>query len=754
MIGSRSLSTTAIVTFSDILKSVQEPNGNQIFHPFKTMSLEIINGTTSKPIASAKLIEALRASDFNEGNLYVGYPVIATHNGSFLIDALLVTKDKGIVVFDLIESQDGISGYPVRQDEAVNKITARFLLHQDLMHKRDLAVTINPISFCPATFNRTASNDPNYVLATPETLQPFLRALGAAFESDDIYRTTLSVLQHITSIRQPTTPRIAFNTNSRGSKLRHVEQSIATLDMMQSKAVIETVEGVQRIRGLAGSGKTIVLALKAAYLHSQHPDWKIAVTFYTRSLKHFYENLITKFVVEQSGAEPNWNKINILSSWGAPGGYHRDGLYHIFCSTNSIDYYDYRSAVNRFSTNQPFGAICKEAITEAPVPRDVYDAILIDEAQDLPAPFLQLCHLLLREPKRLVYAYDELQNLSNQSTPPPEEIFGQDSDGIPNVSFQRSTPETAQQDIILEVCYRNSRTILTTAHALGFGIYRQPPQGEGTGLIQMFDDSRLWREVGYMIDAGPLSPGIHVKLSRTPKTSPPLLESHSNISDLISFHNFRNQEDQSSWLADQIQTNLLQDELSYNDILVVNPDPRTTRTNVRLLRKLLLDKGIQSHIAGVDTPSDVFMLPSRDSITITGIHRAKGNEAAMVYVINAQDSNIGNLNLARKRNQLFTAITRSKAWVRVSGLGSSMNRLVSEFKGLESNDFKLSFVYPTPEELEHLRVVHRHVSQQRIQKTEGGDRNLSELLRDIESGEISPRDLNSELLDRLRQAIG
>ena len=37
---------------------------------------------------------------------------------------------------------------------------------------------------------------------------------------------------------------------------------------MQGRAVIETVEGVQRIRGLAGSGKTIVLALKAAYLHA------------------------------------------------------------------------------------------------------------------------------------------------------------------------------------------------------------------------------------------------------------------------------------------------------------------------------------------------------------------------------------------------------------------------------------------------------------------------------------------------------
>ena len=57
-----------------------------------------------------------------------------------------------------------------------------------------------------------------------------------------------------------------------------------TLDHLQSRIVIETVEDVQRIRGLAGSGKTIVLALKAAYLHASHPEWRIAVTFLTRSI--------------------------------------------------------------------------------------------------------------------------------------------------------------------------------------------------------------------------------------------------------------------------------------------------------------------------------------------------------------------------------------------------------------------------------------------------------------------------------------
>lgn len=43
---------------------------------------------------------------------------------------------------------------------------------------------------------------------------------------------------------------------------------MANLDNQQSKVVIETDDGVQRIRGLAGLAKTIVIALKAAYLHA------------------------------------------------------------------------------------------------------------------------------------------------------------------------------------------------------------------------------------------------------------------------------------------------------------------------------------------------------------------------------------------------------------------------------------------------------------------------------------------------------
>jgi superfamily I DNA and RNA helicase len=116
----------------------------------------------------------------------------------------------------------------------------------------------------------------------------------------------------------------------------------------------------------------------------------------------------------------------------------------------------------------------------------------VDEAQDFPAAFLRLCYEILGPDKRLVYAYDELQNLSSTSMAPPEELFGTNSDGSPRVVFSEPAPGEPHSDIILEKCYRNSRPVLVAAHALGFGIYRRPSKAKAIGLVRMFENSQLW----------------------------------------------------------------------------------------------------------------------------------------------------------------------------------------------------------------------------------------------------------------------
>ncbi len=711
-------------------------------------SLTIVHGTTDKPATTDALIRALRDQDI-KGQLLIGYPVIASPDGRYAIDALLVSPDHGLVCFDLVEGTD-LGDYVAGQDEAYNRLYARLVPHQGLVHRRNLLTKIEALTYAPAV-SRAVANQEHPVLDSA-SLVPHLKQLVWESSTQDLYDRTLSAIQSITAIRRPGGARSPGTPDSRAARLNALENSIATLDRSQSQAVIETVDGVQRIRGLAGSGKTIVLALKAAYLHARHPNWRIAVTFHTRSLKSHFTRLITNFSIEQTGEEPDWDRLRVVSSWGAPGGADRDGIYFEFCRTHDLEYRDFFAAKARFGFEGAFEGAVETALDNVGEIRTSYDAILVDEAQDFPPAFLRLCYEILERPKRLVYAYDELQNLTNEGLPSPEDIFGLDDGGGPRVNFDDLNRDGAQQDIILEKCYRNSRPVLVSAHGLGFGIYREPPEWSHTGLVQMFDRPELWTDVGYAVLSDELALGKDVRLARPPDTSPKFLESHSPIDDLVQFHQFDDQMTQAKWVASQIERNLDEDELRHSDVIVINTDPLSARKKLGRIRAELLARDIPSHLAGVDTKADVFRRTG--SVTCTGIHRAKGNEAAMVYVVNAEEAHGSTANLAHVRNRLFTAMTRSTAWVRVCGIGPDMSSLIDEYEQVRNANFELSFRYPTQDELEQLTVVHRDMSDKERQDWQKRLKSVEGLIDDLRHRRILREDIDGEQLATLRELLG
>ncbi len=718
------------------------------------MSVEIVQGTSKKPVSSKELVELIASEANLSGQLFIGYPIIGTSEGQHLIDALLVSSDKGLILFDLIEGTN-IDDYGPRQDDSANKLEARLKTHRELMHRRELRIPIYTVSFAPGVAQLNKYVEDDYPIANRDTLIEILGDFKWANQKKDIHEAVLSAIESISTIRKTRTRRTIKQEDSRGAKLKKLEESIATLDHMQSKAVIETVEGVQRIRGLAGSGKTIVLALKAAYLHTLHPEWCIAVTFNTRSLKGQFRRLINNFSLEQTGQEPDWENLRIVNAWGAPGDGERDGIYHEFCRAHDVEYFDFQSASKAFPQRNAFSGVCKLAIDQTQgAAKSVYDAILVDEAQDLPPAFLHLCYDLLDNPKRLVYAYDELQNLSEEFLPSPEDIFGKNANGSPRVQFGDVGANEPQRDIILKKCYRNSRPVLVTAHALGFGIYRKSPKPSETGLIQMFDHTRLWEEIGYQSKYGELKEGSSVILHRTDDSSPTFLEDHSPIDDLVLFKYFEDKEAQTDWLVNEIKDNLDNDELRHDDIIVINPDPLTTRQEVGPIRGRLFEMGINSHLAGVDTDADVFFQPHETSVTFTGVHRAKGNEAGMVYIINAQDCHSASRNLASIRNRLFTAITRSKAWVRVLGIGSAMNALIQEYERLNNQNYVLKFTYPTKEQREQLQIIHRDMTTAESKQLQKYRQSISDLLKDLDSGKVYREDLDESMRAKLKELLG
>ena len=689
--------------------------------------VNVIRGSSAKPVSSQRLAKYFEERTDIEGRLYIGYPIIGTPQGGYQIDALLVSRQQGIIIFNIDEGKNYDLDIEGTQDESITKLEAKLLSYKELVQKRKLIVNIYVATYSPSWTNYPEGINPEGypVLIKDKDLDDFINECQG--NAPEYFEKVNSVIQAVTTIRKKDARSYVVKPDSRGAKLKNLEDSIANLDETQSKAVLETTKGVQRIRGLAGSGKTIVLALKVAYLHATHPDWNIAVTFYTRSLKDQYKDLITRFSYEHKNSEPDWEKVKIIHAWGSP---KIEGIYYELCKQHNIEYLDFSQAKTlTYLDEEPFEFVCQKAFREIQKFHQYYDLILIDEAQDFPQDFLRLCYEILKDDKRLVYAYDELQSLNSKVMDSPEVIFGNDNHGNPRVKLE-NLPSEPQQDVVLNTCYRNSRPILSSAHALGFGVYYPK------GLIQMFDNPQLWQDIGYEVEEGELKSGKFVKLIRTTDTSPKFLEEHSSIDDIINFKSFDNNQEQFEWLVEQIEKNLKEDELRCQDIMVIHPLAKNARNVFGKAREMLFTKNINSHLAGSTSSPDEFF--QENSIAFTQIYRAKGNEAAMVYFINAQECLSGS-QIASNRNILFTAMTRSKAWLRVIGYGENMQALETEFQEIKSRNFALEFTYPTPEELQQMKKVYRDTLNTNRYKN---DREKQELIAKLKSIEFSSDEKN------------
>lgn len=707
----------------------------------------IRKGVHDKPVSSQRLVEYFEKSS-HDGKLYVGYPIVSTGEGDIVFDATWISKKYGIVIFDLIESNT-FRASNENLDSLYSYMDAHLRTYPELkISRKELGVDIEVIRFAPNSNEKAKSFFINENTAINSIQLDSLINKLEVWENADKYEKVISVIQSLGNLSVKSSRRIINNEKSKGGKIQILEKTIATLDNDQEGAVINYFEGIQRIRGLAGSGKTIVLALKAAYLHAYYPNWKIAVVFNTRALKDQFKYLISKFIAEKKRELPDFANLNIVNAWGRrrDDEFHK-GLYYQYCLDHHIEYMNYGEAKSYAINNgyksslKAFEAICDKALKETKDKRlPKFDAILVDEAQDLSPSFLKLCYAYLKEPKRLIYAYDEMQKLNEGSSlPNPLKMFGRDG-----------------EDTILKKCYRNSRPLLATAHALGFGIYRKPQYGD-INLVQFFDEPQLWSDVGYEKLSGEFKADSKVDLYRPEHTSPKYLESHSPIEDLISFKNFKSKESQAEWVANDIERTIKQEELDPSDIIVINPIGLTTKSEVAIVRSILFEKNIKSHIAG-DIEADIFF--EKESVAFTGINRAKGNEVPMVYVINAQEcyssANLFNQDLIKRRNILFTAITRSKAWVRVLGVGERMERLISEFNQIKMNNFHLKFTYPSDETIKKMNLIHRDLDQKEKDVIRREIDILSEIpkiVSRINLGDAFIEDYPKEIQDILAQLI-
>lgn len=706
--------------------------------------LDITYGGTKNNAVVSMLVEELKNAPLN-GDLFIGYPMLGGIEGRIEVDALLLTAEHGLIAIDLqspgVSDLDAPSAEAAkkRQDDIFVSLENKLKSYSSLRDRRSLAFDINVVSIVPEISG--TSDDGTHVLATAQTLLNVIEDFNPL--QPDLHKSLNAALQHTATIRPSKKRADIEHANSRGAKMRRIEASIANMDAWQKKAAIEFPESPQRIRGLAGSGKTVVLAQKAAILHAKNPEWKIAVTFQTRSLYQQFQNLIERFYRELTLDDPDWTKLKILHAWGSAA---FSGLYYETAKEIGHSVKDFSYAKSRYGYDRAFEGICTELLNDlkARPSSSLFDAVLIDEAQDFPQPFFEIVYHITPDPHRIVWAYDELQNLGDYTMPPATELFGSREDGKPNVDL-KNQEGSPQQDIVLPICYRNTKWALTLAHGLGFGVYRE------RGLVQFFDAPELWDDIGYRFLKGQPKGGSKVVVERKPNSSPDYFDDLLTAEEAVQIGRFDSAAKQYQWIATQIKKNIEEDELEPDDIMVIFCEPRSIKSESAKLVKVLAGLKIPAHVAGVTASRDRMF--NAHSVALTGIYRAKGNEAPVVYVVNAEHCYDG-FELSKKRNILFTAMTRSRAWVTITGVGSEMQKLQREASCIMTNEFRLDFKYPSKEEIAKIKRLHRDMPQDEKMAIENDLEGVLRLVQRIEDGDLDPAvlpDSVQKLVERVRR---
>ena len=232
------------------------------------------------------------------------------------------------------------------------------------------------------------------------------------------------------------------------------------------------------IQGLSGTGKTELLLHKLKELYTSKEDIKIFFTCHNIALANTLKKRIPEFFnfmkVEK---QIEWNKkLWMDRAWGSQKD-KNSGLYSYICHFYNIPFlgYSYSTDYKKIFT-QALEHINKLEPSEF---EHVFDYILIDERQDFPDVFFELCEKIVKE--KVYIAGDIFQDI-----------------------FESADKVELNVDVLLNRCYRTDPRTLMFAHAIGMGLF------ENKKLNWLTDEH--WEASGYKIKRN----GRDVSLSREP----------------------------------------------------------------------------------------------------------------------------------------------------------------------------------------------------------------------------------------------
>lgn len=262
------------------------------------------------------------------------------------------------------------------------------------------------------------------------------------------------------------------------SVLEKIKHNIILFDGEQTRFIYKELEKKRiSIQGLSGTGKTELLLHKLKEIYSSSSNYKTFFTCHNIALANTLRNRVPDFFdfmkVEK---QIKWNEqIWVDRAWGSQKD-KNSGLYTYLCHFYGLPF----SRWNRNTTYEDIFSEMLESLNEIDDNsfNHALDYILIDERQDFPDVFFDVCEKVAKN--KIYIAGDIFQDIFEDNI----------EKRVINVDF------------ILNKCYRTDPKILMFAHAIGMGLFEEEKFNWLTDLE--------WKASGYKVNQD----GRNISLTR------------------------------------------------------------------------------------------------------------------------------------------------------------------------------------------------------------------------------------------------
>jgi superfamily I DNA and RNA helicase len=403
------------------------------------------------------------------------------------------------------------------------------------------------------------------------------------------------------------------------------------------------IEGYPRlVRGVAGSGKTVVLANLAARLVnrriSQLDDMssgsaarpRIAVICFNRALVQFIQRKIRDSYRQQTLDALPSDTVFVT---------HFNGLLWDLGQKGVLDYFPIPQVSDQAQRAIRYCEQLSQFAAQNPQRYEalLYDVTFVDEGQDLTAEDYQLLLSLAKThpqtgEKTIVIFYDDAQNLYARPRPNWKQM---------NIDVQRG--DRAQ---VMKECFRNTREIVELAFNVLLGSQAAP---------HLRVQTRTYADINYLKQCGLVEEfGDYFRVRFAERTfRKPTIRKFTS----------RYQEKQ--WIATEIARLVEEEQVRPEDMLVLFH----RKEDFEDLPEIIATKARKGSIKGFIRPYG--QNPDRDEyilrdgcLTISTTHAAKGYDAQIVFLAGTDLFGPGNDG----RASFYVGATRAKTLLYITGL--------------------------------------------------------------------------------------